>query len=68
MLDLINWNKACLLKLIWLLFFRSGSVWVVWYKKMILSDNLSNFWTEKPKKTNSWHANKLFNLRHLLYP
>lgn len=66
--DLISWNKACLLKLIWLLFFRSGSVWVTWYKKMILSDNLSNLWTEKPKQTNSWQANKLLKVRHILYP
>lgn len=34
--DLLTWNKACSLRLIWLLFFRSDSVWVHWFKKVIL--------------------------------
>ncbi|XP_010473894.1 PREDICTED: uncharacterized protein LOC104753325 [Camelina sativa] len=37
--DLATWNMACVLKLIWLLFFRLGSVWVAWF----WSDNWSPF-------------------------
>ena len=34
--DLLLWNKACCLRLIWLLFFRPNSVWVSWFKEVIL--------------------------------
>lgn len=27
MKDLIYWNKACTLKLVWILFFRADSIW-----------------------------------------
>ncbi|XP_010431475.1 PREDICTED: uncharacterized protein LOC104715797 [Camelina sativa] len=56
--DLCVWNKACMIKLIWLLFFCSGSVWVAWFRRAILADNLSNFWTRKPNNKYSWLANK----------
>ncbi|CAA7053106.1 unnamed protein product [Microthlaspi erraticum] len=66
--DLITWNKACCLKLIWLLFFQSGSVWVAWFKARILDGNLSNFWTVKPNPRNTWLVNKLLKLREDIYP
>lgn len=46
--DLATWNKATCLKLIWLLFFKAGSVWVAWYREEVLRGNISNFWTAKP--------------------
>ncbi|XP_019089220.1 PREDICTED: uncharacterized protein LOC109128016 [Camelina sativa] len=66
--DLQLWNKACMIKLIWLLLFRSGSVWVAWFKGAVLSGKLSNFWTRKPSTRYSWLANKLFKLRDEVYP
>ena len=30
--DLHSWNLACILKLIWMIFFRPSSVWVFWFK------------------------------------
>lgn len=45
----VVWNKACVLKLIWLLFFQAGSVWVAWFTDSVLNGNLSNFcrfWTD----------------------
>lgn len=38
-----TWNKACILKLIWLLFFQAGSVWVAWFKDSVLNGNLNSF-------------------------
>lgn len=43
--DLVWWNKASSIKMVWLLFFRGGSIWVAWFIENILSGNLSNLWT-----------------------
>lgn len=39
--NLSIWNKACCLKLIWLLFFQAGSVWVAWFKEEVLDGYVS---------------------------
>lgn len=66
--DLHAWNKSCILKLVWMLFFRPDSVWVCWYKEVILKGLLSNYWTVKPNNSHSWLANKLIKARGLIYP
>ncbi|CAG7877725.1 unnamed protein product [Brassica rapa] len=66
--DLHSWNVACILKLIWLLFFRPDSVWVCWFKEVILKGELSNYWTVRPSNTFSWMVNKLIKARELVYP
>ncbi|XP_056863927.1 uncharacterized protein LOC108850223 [Raphanus sativus] len=66
--DLQTWNKACCLKLIWLLFFKSGSVWVAWFKEVILKGSIHNYWTTKPKASFSWLANKLIKLKDEVFP
>lgn len=38
--DLFTWDRACSLRLIWLLFFRPDSVWVAWFKEVILKGSL----------------------------
>lgn len=65
--DLSTWNKACCLKLIWLLFFQSGSIWVAWFVAEVLQGNLSNLWTTMPNRRFSWQVNKLLKLSPLLY-
>lgn len=65
--DLITWNKACALKLVWLLFFRPGSIWVAWFKREVLANNLSNFWTLHEKQKYFWMVNRLIRLRDLIY-
>lgn len=40
--DLATWNKACSLRLIWLLFFREDSVWASWFKEVVLKGDLQN--------------------------
>lgn len=37
------WNKACILKLIWLLFFEAGSIWVAWFTETVLDGDLNSF-------------------------
>lgn len=41
--DLVSWNKATSIRLIWLLFFSSGSIWVAWFVEEIISGDRSNF-------------------------
>ncbi|XP_048612851.1 uncharacterized protein LOC125586954 [Brassica napus] len=65
--DLHLWNKACTLKLVWLLFFRSGSIWVAWFTKHILRDCKSNFWTIKEKQSHSYAIRKLLRVREYAY-
>ncbi|XP_056842915.1 uncharacterized protein LOC130495531 [Raphanus sativus] len=65
--DLIHWNKACLIKLIWLLFFRAGSIWVAWFIKEILSGNISNFWILREKQTHSYTVKKLLRCRDVVF-
>lgn len=61
--DLRTWNKACTIRLVWLLFFRPDSVWVQWFKEVILDGSVHNYWTTKPKQTYSWLVNKLLKLK-----
>lgn len=65
--DLSSWNKACMIKLIWLLFCNAGSLWVAWYTKEVLNGQKSNFWTCRENQKHSWLANKLIRLRSTVY-
>lgn len=65
--NLAIWNKACCLKLIWLLFFQSGSVWVAWFVEEVLNGSLSNLWTTAPNRRYSWQVNKLLKLSFSIY-
>lgn len=47
---LLLWNKACCLRLIWILFFRDDSVWAIWFKEVILNGSVHNYWTVKPRQ------------------
>ncbi|XP_048634085.1 uncharacterized protein LOC125608168 [Brassica napus] len=66
--ELYTWNKACALRLIWMLFFRPQSVWVCWFKEVILQGEVGNYWITKPKPSNSWLVNKLLKMKTVAYP
>lgn len=66
--DLRIWNKACTFRLLWLLFFRPDSVWVQWFKEVILKGSLQNYWTTSPKQSYSWLVNKLLKMRNEVFP
>lgn len=65
--NLVYWNRACSIKLLWLLFFRSGSIWVAWFIKNILSGRVSNLWTIKEKQTHSSATKKILRVRDYAY-
>lgn len=64
---LISWNKATSMRLVWLLFFSLGSIWVAWFVDTILSGDLSNFWIIKESNKHSWMVKRLLKLRPLVY-
>lgn len=66
--DLVWWNKAASIKLIWMMFFTSGSIWVVWFADTILAGSMSNFWTIKENNNHSWLVKRLLRLRTIVYP
>lgn len=62
--DLHSWNLACILKLVWMIFFRPNSVWVCWFKEVILKGEISNYWSINTNTSFSW----LIKAREIIYP
>lgn len=59
------WNNILSLRLIWLLFSGSGSLWVAWHKHhQRLSER--SFWSVKETRNDSWSWKCLLKLRHLV--
>lgn len=62
--SLQSWNETCGLKLIWMLFFKGGSIWVAWMRHKYLSNQC--FWAlNDDNSTYSWSFRKLLKLRNL---
>ncbi|KAG7588439.1 Reverse transcriptase domain [Arabidopsis suecica] len=61
--NLLVWNKVLNLKLVWLLFSSSGSLWVAWMKEHNLKR--SNYWYAEPHANSSWVWKFLLSLRPL---
>lgn len=57
------WNRILGLKLIWLLFASSGSLWVSWTKIHLMGTE--NFWILDAANSSSWIWKPLCKLRHL---
>lgn len=70
MRDLISWNRACIIKLAWILFFRQYSIWAKWYTTEVLDGDVNNYWVINTKKKHSqaWFSNKLIKMRDLVFP
>lgn len=60
---LLIWNKALCLKLVWLLFADSGSLWASWHKHHHLRNK--SFWDIEESTKNSWMWTMLLRLRPL---
>lgn len=58
-----TWNTTLCLRLIWLLFSNSGSLWVAWHKYHHIRDG--SFWSIQKNNRNSWNWNSLLDLRPL---
>ena len=63
-----SYLEACIFRLIWLLFFRPDSVWVQWFKEVILKGSVHNYWTTTPKQSYSWLVNKLLKMKNEVFP
>ena len=47
------WNKTLILRLVWLLFSESGSLWVAWHKQHDFNSSY-HFWSQVESSTQSW--------------
>ena len=63
----VVWNQACAMKLIWILFFKTDSIWASWYIMEVLNGDINNFWVINIKQKHSWLANQLLLLRDLMF-
>ncbi|KAG7558393.1 Reverse transcriptase zinc-binding domain [Arabidopsis thaliana x Arabidopsis arenosa] len=59
-----TWNRTLCLRLIWLLFTTSGSLWVAWHKHHNRSSTTS-FWNQTEKASDSWNWKCILRLRCL---
>ncbi|CAA7031264.1 unnamed protein product [Microthlaspi erraticum] len=60
--DIESWNNASVMKLLWMLFFRAGSIWVAWVRRRYISS--SSFWALNEKNYSfSWMFRKILKLR-----
>lgn len=66
--DFSIWNKAYILKIIWLIFFNQSSIRSSWFIKEVLEGNVDNLWVINTKQKHSWLANELILHRDLIYP
>lgn len=62
--NLLVWNKVLNLKLVWLLFSNSGSLWVAWMKEHRLKK--VNYWCAEPQSNSSWIWKNLLSLKSLV--
>jgi hypothetical protein len=58
--DLEVWNLASMLRHVWILFIRSGSIWVAWIKENILKNK--SFLNIGISQNSSWRWMKLVKL------
>ncbi|KAL9816934.1 putative RNA-directed DNA polymerase [Arabidopsis thaliana] len=59
-----TWNRTLCLRMIWLLFSNSGSLWVAWHKYHNCSISTS-FWIQPEKSSDSWNWRCILRLRCL---
>lgn len=64
----VVWNTACALKLIWLLFFKSNSIWASWFIAEVLDGDINRLWVINTKQKHSSLANHLLSLRNIIFP
>ncbi|KAK2662132.1 hypothetical protein Ddye_000706 [Dipteronia dyeriana] len=59
--DLSSWNKALMIRHLWILIYGTNNLWSSWIKAYHLKG--SNFWEAKTPSTCSWNWRKLLYLR-----
>lgn len=63
--DMVIYNQACVMRNLWSLFSRSGSLWVAWIERYVIKDRpiqsleISSSW--------SWSCRRMFQLRTLFF-
>ncbi|GLU16421.1 hypothetical protein SLE2022_328560 [Rubroshorea leprosula] len=63
---LYDWNRACVLRFIWMLFTKTSLIWVAWIKAYQLRG--MSFWSLKVPNDASWSWRKILQLRSIVRP
>lgn len=63
--DLLAWNQACILRNLWCLFTKAGSLWVAWVNTYVLKGGSCLQVDVSPNW--SWSCRRIFKLRILFY-
>ncbi|XP_062169099.1 uncharacterized protein LOC133875111 [Alnus glutinosa] len=61
--DLESWKTSAIMRHIWVMFARSGSLWVAWVQAYLLKGK--SFWNVSTPQNGSWCWRKLLKFRHL---
>ncbi|KAK3218499.1 hypothetical protein Dsin_012469 [Dipteronia sinensis] len=64
--DISSWNKALMIRHIWILSYSTNNLWSSWIKAYHLKD--SNLWEAKAPCTCSWNCRKLLHLQPFVHP
>ncbi|KAK0571729.1 hypothetical protein LWI29_020657 [Acer saccharum] len=64
--DLSSWNKALMIRHLWILIYGTNNLWSFWIKAYHLKG--SNLWEAKAPYTCSWNWRKLLHLRPIVRP
>lgn len=54
------------MKLLWLLLFRTESIWVVWIHQNVIKNE--SIWEMKEKRKHTWLFKKIMRLRDVIHP
>lgn len=58
------WNTTCSLKLLWLLLFRTESIWIAWIHQNVIKDE--SLWEIKEKQNHTWIFKQILVLREAM--
>ncbi|CAI0430886.1 unnamed protein product, partial [Linum tenue] len=64
--DLLTWNQACTVRMLWLFLLNSGTLWVAWMREYKCRQG--DLWVMKSQFSSSWTWRKLLKLRHTVSP
>lgn len=62
--NITYWNKSCIIKLLWMLFFRTESVWVASIHQNVIQDK--DFWSMKESQSHTWLFKQILRQREIV--
>ncbi|CAL1403425.1 unnamed protein product [Linum trigynum] len=64
--DLLAWNQACTIRMLWLFLMKAGTLWVAWMYGYKCGQG--DLWSLRVQYSNSWTWRRLLKLRDIILP